>query len=90
MLTVSKEEMRARYWELMDAREEVLKEAAPSRTKYNALKEKIAPLEMELRKHRAEFIKVEQPRLSAIANECAMIQKALSGKVGERVAPDDS
>ena len=80
----SKEEMRARYWELVDDRDKVLEKSAPLREKREALKEKMAPLEEESRGIRDAIIKAERPALPEIDQERAMIQKALNGKVGAR------
>lgn len=79
-----KEKMRARYWELMDAREEVLKESGPLREKRNKLKEQMAPLEKISNELRNAIINIERPALPEIDQERAMIQKALSGRVSAK------
>ncbi len=81
---MTKEEMRVRYWELMDKREVILKESGPLRDKRDELKEKMAPFEKISKELRDAIIKIERPDLPAIDQERAMIQKALSGRVGER------
>ncbi len=80
----SKEEMRAQYWELEDKREALLKKSAPLRVEREALREKMAPIQKADKLLRDSIIKIERPLLPQIDQERAMIQKALSGKVGKR------
>lgn len=79
-----KEEMRVRYWELMDAREKILKQSGPLRKQREEVKEKMAPFEKTVQELRNAIIKIERPDLPEIDQERAMIQKALSGRVGEK------
>ncbi len=80
---MNKQDMRDRYWELMDAREKILEKSKPIRAKRVELKEKMAPFEKVDRELRDAIIKAERPALPEIDQERAMIQKALSGRVGD-------
>ncbi len=81
---MTKEEMRLRYWELIDKHDVITKESKPFRDKRNELKEKMAPFEKVSKELRDAIIAIERPDLPEIDQERAMIQKALSGRVGER------
>lgn len=81
---MTKEDMRARYWELMDARAKIFETSGPLRVKRAENKEKMAPFEKVDKQLRDAIIKAERPALPEIDQERAMIQKALSGRVGER------
>jgi len=82
MSIMSKSAMRDRYWELMAAREKLLKVSEPLRKEREDIREKMAPFETKMLQLRNKIIEIERPSLPEIDQERAIIQKALSGNVG--------
>ncbi len=82
----SKETMRARFWELMSAKEAVLVKSAPTRKLRDDLKEKLRDPLAAFKAAKLAVVKLERPVLSEISMEMAMLARALGNKVGPRLS----
>lgn len=78
------EAMRSRFWEATAEKEALVEVVAPIRERYDAIRAKMAPLQVELNAVKAEMIAAERPMLAELDAERAMLARALGNKVGER------
>lgn len=76
--------MRARFWELTDAKEALIVELAPVRKKRDALRDKLRGPTAEYKAAKQAVVAIERPRMGEIDMEMAVLARALGNKVGER------
>lgn len=83
-MMMTKEQMRARYWELEDLRDAVIAKSKPLRDQRVKLEKEMEPIELKLQELKKAIIDIERPDLPAIDQERAMIVKAIGARIGER------
>ena len=83
VMPISKPALRARFWELTDAKEAATERDQPLWDQRAALLVEMQPLEARLREINQD-IKADRPARVEIDEEMALISRALGGKVGPR------
>ncbi len=80
----SKEDMRARFWELTTAKEALVEKVAPIRARHDEIRRAMEPIQAELNEVKKELIAAERPMLAEIDNEMTALARALGNRVGTR------
>ena len=84
MSAYTPEAMKKRFWELTDAKNALIEEAAPSRKIRDELRDALRGPTAEYKAAKQAVIDIERPRMGEIDTEMAVLARALGNKVGKR------
>ena len=80
----TKEAMRARFWELTDAKDALNETLKPYREARNEIRDALRAPVASYKEAKLAVVAIERPRMAEIDMEMAVLARALGNKIGLR------